>query len=144
MPTYSANEIRTFLSYQLYVLFTSCYSSLYHPKLPKQNGLKKRYILPICHVSLHRNLVLIVHLSLELYRGFEECQHEIGTIENSSFLVFWMVEFQNQFFAPTPISFLCLCTQNNNKMGFVIRKSTKNDSKEILKLIQVIKNFTSY
>ena len=92
----------------------------------------------------HRNLVLIVRMFLELiHRGFEKCQPKFGSIENSSFRVWDGYEFQNRFFATHTHfcpGFFCLLifTQYKNKMGFVIRKSTKNDSKEILKLIQVI------
>ena len=82
-----------------------------------------------------------------IYRGFEKCQPKFGSIENSSFRVWDGYEFQNRFFAththfcPGFFCLLICTTQYKNKMGFVIRKSTKNDSKEILKLIQVITKF---
>ena len=90
----------------------------------------------------HRNLVLIVRMFLELISRFWEMSAKIRKYRK--FLISrlgWIWVSKPVFCHPHPFLpqlFLFICTQNKNKMGFVIRKSTKTDSKEILKLIQVI------
>ena len=93
----------------------------------------------------HRNLVLIVRMFLELISRFWEMSAKIRKYRK--FLISrlgWIWVSKPVFCHPHPFLprlFLFICTQYKNKMGFVIRKSTKNDSKEILKLIQVITKF---